>query len=222
MSMEEQSVEKVELFQGLTQEQIQLILDSCRRKSLQPDEVIFQEHDLGDSIWIIESGAVEIYRTIKGEVNKTIILLREGQIFGEMSFLDEGERTANAKTTQPSNLLILSLKDLLKICGKDTTLLTAFYLNLAKILAKRLKLTNEMLKDEVSWNLEAVGAAALNLHRLAENLSEITVLLRENLEVTGRLLQFDNSPAGYNLILKCQDDHIRLIPFHAVISIYVK
>lgn len=222
MVMEDSIMYKFEIFNGLSQQQRQMILDTCDRKALKAEEIVFREDDQGDSMWIIESGTVEIYTTIRENVNKTITLLSEGQVFGEMSFLEGMPRTASAKTTSASVLLLLSLGKMLKSCGNDTALLSAFYLNIAKILSKRLRQTNEMLKAEIAWNFEAMGAAALNLHRLAENLTEITVLLKENLEVSGRLLQFDNSPAGYNLILKTKDDHIQLIPFHAILSIYVQ
>lgn len=221
MIMDNSIIFQSEIFTGLSQKQVQMILDICDRKAFGSEEIIFRENDAGDSLWIIEAGTVEIYRTIRDKINKTIILLSEGQIFGEMSFLEGTTRTANAKTTRDASLLSLPLSKMLEKCGRDTALLSSFYLNIARILSKHLRNTNEMLKAEIDWNLEAIGAAALNLTSLAENLTEITVLLKENLEVSGRLLQFDHSPAGYNLILKSKDDHIRLIPFHAILSIYV-
>ena len=58
-------------------------------------EIIFEEGNSGDWIYVILSGSVEISRKINGR--KFILkVLKEGEIFGELSFIGQIKRTATA------------------------------------------------------------------------------------------------------------------------------
>ncbi|MFH1147886.1 MAG: cyclic nucleotide-binding domain-containing protein, partial [Pseudomonadota bacterium] len=58
-------------------------------------DYIFKEGTYGDWIYIINSGEVEISKSSKGE--KIIVeVLKAGEIFGEMSFIDKTPRSASA------------------------------------------------------------------------------------------------------------------------------
>ncbi len=61
----------------------------------QKGDIIFCEHEPGDSFYLIQSGRVHISR-VMGEIEKTIDILQPGEIFGEMAILEEVPRSANA------------------------------------------------------------------------------------------------------------------------------
>jgi CRP-like cAMP-binding protein len=67
-------------------------------------DVIFKEKEPGASMFIIQTGQVEIYRQQAGK-EKHIALLGPGDFFGEMSVLEEIPRTASARALQDSQLL---------------------------------------------------------------------------------------------------------------------
>ncbi|CAG0961310.1 partial Cyclic AMP receptor protein, partial [Anaerolineae bacterium] len=58
-------------------------------------EVLFREGDAGDRMYVIQSGAVRISKTVKGE-EKTLAILGPGEFFGEMAILNAKPRTATA------------------------------------------------------------------------------------------------------------------------------
>jgi CRP-like cAMP-binding protein len=58
-------------------------------------DIIFCEYEPGDSFYLIQEGRVQISK-ILGEIEKTIDILRPGEIFGEMAILEEAPRSANA------------------------------------------------------------------------------------------------------------------------------
>jgi len=59
-------------------------------------QIIFREGSAGDWLYIILSGSVEIFKTVRGE-KFTLDTLGPGEVFGEIAFLGGGKRTA---TTQ--------------------------------------------------------------------------------------------------------------------------
>ena len=59
-------------------------------------DVIFDEGSSGDWIYVVMSGEVEIFKSIRG---KKIVVetLHEGDVFGEVSFIDKQPRSAGAR-----------------------------------------------------------------------------------------------------------------------------
>ncbi len=65
------------------------------RRSFKAGKVIFQQGEPGDAAYVVESGEVGIYKTIKGE-NVKLGTVAPGGIFGEMAVIDGSERMASA------------------------------------------------------------------------------------------------------------------------------
>jgi CRP/FNR family transcriptional regulator, cyclic AMP receptor protein len=60
-----------------------------------PGELIFCEFEPGDAFYLIQEGRVQISR-IMGDIEKTVDVLKPGEIFGEMAILEEAPRSATA------------------------------------------------------------------------------------------------------------------------------
>lgn len=73
-------------------------------KEYQADEVIFFEHEPGDSFYLIQSGQVKIVRII-GDIEKIIDILDPGEFFGEMAILEETARSASAIAVDSCSVL---------------------------------------------------------------------------------------------------------------------
>ncbi|MBW2622599.1 MAG: cyclic nucleotide-binding domain-containing protein, partial [Deltaproteobacteria bacterium] len=66
-------------------------------------DTIFEEGNAGDWIYTILSGEVEVYKMVGGK--KVVIdLLIEGDILGEVSFIDKKNRSASAKARGQTKL----------------------------------------------------------------------------------------------------------------------
>ncbi len=73
----------------------------------EPGEIIFNEGDSGDFLYIITQGEVEVYNKKGGH----LAYLGPGQYFGEMALLREAKRNATIKCTKATNVLALTKKD---------------------------------------------------------------------------------------------------------------
>jgi CRP/FNR family transcriptional regulator, cyclic AMP receptor protein len=65
------------------------------RKSFRAGKTIFRKGDVGDVAYVIQSGTVDIVRTVAGQ-NRLIANLAAGEIFGEMALIDGKPRMADA------------------------------------------------------------------------------------------------------------------------------
>ncbi len=84
----------------------QEIFDKCGR-TYNAGDTIFREGDLGNEMYIIQSGRVKITKQLKDGVEKTLVILGPGDFFGEMAVIDKDVRSANASAMDASRLIAL-------------------------------------------------------------------------------------------------------------------
>jgi len=76
------------------------LVDHCREISLSPKEVLFNEDDLENAMYLILEGELEVF---KGP--KQIAILGPGQYLGEMSLIESKARSASARAVQTTLLM---------------------------------------------------------------------------------------------------------------------
>ncbi len=107
-------------------------------------EIIFSEGDIGTEMYIIQSGTVELLKSIGGET-RTLATLEKGDFFGEMSVLEDLPRTASARAKTDVEVV--------KINGAmfDTMLKsnTEIAIRMMRKLSRRLREVTEMLEQAV-------------------------------------------------------------------------
>jgi CRP/FNR family cyclic AMP-dependent transcriptional regulator len=75
-------------------------------KQLKAGEVLFKQGDLGEHMFIIQTGKVEVY--IKGQNgDKSLAFFGPGDFFGEMSIIEKAPRSANARAAEETRLIML-------------------------------------------------------------------------------------------------------------------
>ncbi len=99
------------LFQDLNEEQIQSLLEKTHKKQFKAGEYICTQGEIGKSLFLIESGRVEMRVTQSDSKEKTLNILKEGDHFGEMALLSDGIRTASAITLGDTDILEINKKD---------------------------------------------------------------------------------------------------------------
>lgn len=77
------------------------------RRTFAKGSVIFREGDRGDEAYLMQQGAVRIFKTVSGK-RITIGTVKPFQIFGELALMDNGARMAAAEATEDTTCLVLS------------------------------------------------------------------------------------------------------------------
>lgn len=104
----EDQLARVPFFEGLTRESLSLIAKVTTEESHATGTRIFQYGDPGDKLFIILEGKVRISREISGMGEEALAVLGPGEIFGEMSLLDEAPRSADARAHERCRLLVMT------------------------------------------------------------------------------------------------------------------
>lgn len=118
-------------------------------RNFKQGETIFEVGDAGAEVYIVRTGRVEIYvETADGER----VVLREnerGDVIGELSFLDGGPRTATAIAVEDAQMLSLHRERLLEFIDEHPHAA----LDLLTVVGRRLRTTHELLRTQVSRNV---------------------------------------------------------------------
>ena len=102
----------------------------CDEISLDTGEVLFETGEVGDSMFVIVSGAVEVVRG-----GAVIARLGEGECVGEMAALDWEPRSATMRASQATHLVRLERNDLMDLLTDYPELVRS----LSRVLVERLR-----------------------------------------------------------------------------------
>jgi CRP-like cAMP-binding protein len=105
-------------------------------RSYKAGDVIFQEGDPAEELFIVKSGKVEIRLG-----NRLLDTLGDMSIFGEMALIDHGPRSATAVAATDSMLVPVSEKQFLLMVSRTPY----FALNVMRVLVKRLRTSNSVI-----------------------------------------------------------------------------
>jgi len=150
------ALKEAEIFLQVTPSQLEDIGRICTEKTFNTGDIILVEGSHGDELYIIARGEVEVMidpSLVSPVANPesqpvTITTLRRGQSFGEIALVDHGMRSATVRASQHNTrLLVISSKDLLTMCERDTNLGFRIMYNLAADLAMKVRNNGLFLRD---------------------------------------------------------------------------
>ena len=111
LSEEAQSLARVPLFKRLEPHELEKLAEEIDQVNYKAGEVIFNEHDRGDALYVLEEGSVRIWVTDEDVQPVTLAELQPGAFFGELAVLDQGERSSSATAISDIHLHKLSSND---------------------------------------------------------------------------------------------------------------
>jgi len=108
MKKVEEGLARNQLFTGLEDFYIKGIISRGEVRSWPSGTQIITEGDPGDAVFFIISGRAKV--TLYGEEGREIVLaiLNEGDMFGEMSIIDDKPRSANVEAVQDLTCLVVT------------------------------------------------------------------------------------------------------------------
>ena len=105
---------KATIFAHVRDEYLAALARNLEEVSFESGEVLFREHDAGDAMYIIVSGAVDIS---KGD--RVFVTLGAVECVGEMAVLDAMPRSATVAAAEDSVMLVIDGRELFEIMASE-------------------------------------------------------------------------------------------------------
>jgi CRP/FNR family cyclic AMP-dependent transcriptional regulator len=135
---------EIAIFGGFSDSQLHQIFKYVEECVFKQGEIIFQKWEDPSHIYIVKKGKIDLLITEQGVVLKKKTLTT-GDCFGEASLMGMRKHTATAVAVEDSDALVLSWQALLRLRKEDSQLFSFLMMNIARELARRLELTDEIL-----------------------------------------------------------------------------
>lgn len=137
-------VENIALFKNFSKKDRKKICEMCKLIKFKEGQIIFNEGERDDSLYIILNGRVKI---LKSRTDKNILLaeLNKGDFFGEMEILHPSRsgRTASAVASSDAELLKITKQEIDKAIKNSRLYAFKLVHFFAKVLCERLRRMDE-------------------------------------------------------------------------------
>jgi uncharacterized membrane protein len=156
---------ELEFFETLSDDDRTALAEVIDFEKLEAGQLLFQTGEPGDSLYIVRSGEIELY--IKDTAGQRIVLniVGSGEMFGELSLLDSGPRSATATALVETELLVLDRDDLLLLFQKKPDAA----LHMLAAMSGMTRKADQLLRTRVSRNVnEEVQTNFTLLERIAD------------------------------------------------------
>ena len=156
---------EIKFFELLGEGERQALAHSIEQRNLGEGETLFHAGEPGDSLFVVCSGAIELY--IKDVTGQKIVLAvaEPGDWFGEVALLDAGPRTATAVAVTDSELVMFDRDNLIEVFQKNPHAA----LQMLAAMTRMTRRADELLRTRVSRNVnEEVEEKLTPLQRAAD------------------------------------------------------
>jgi len=131
-------------FGGVSKSAIERILSLSTHKIIAKDQLFFNENDQANSMFVLLSGSVDVYKTWQGK-QYTIAELNQGDCFGEMSVIDHCQRSASVKAREACEVLEIGMESFAALYKEDLKQYAILQMNIGREVSRRLREANKLL-----------------------------------------------------------------------------
>ena len=133
------------LFQGLSDKQLEDVVEVLDEVHFKSGEIIAKEGDPATELYFIKSGTAEVFKNEPGtDYEHHLSTLSAGDSIGEMAILDSKPRSASVRAVSDCSLLMLENDKLHSLSDVEESTCSKIKSNLSREMSERLRQTNEM------------------------------------------------------------------------------
>jgi len=142
-------LQKLPIFSKLSFDETSRLAAIIQRTGAAEGAVILDQNALGDALYVIQDGEVRVSRDVNGdgvhEDWEEIGRLGPGDLFGEMSLVDDLLTSARVTALRPCKLLKMPKADFNRLLAEDERFAVKVYRSFCRTLSDRLRRANQML-----------------------------------------------------------------------------
>ena len=144
------------LFAGVERTDVEWLFSMAEEITVPRGQVLMQEGDPGGSLYIVLDGEFEVSKR-SGNQNVVIALRGEGEVFGEMSLLDQSPRSATVRAVRDSRMLMIRQEAFQELLSRSPSAT----LGILRTMTSRLRNTEAMLRQ--NEKMAALGTLSAGL-----------------------------------------------------------
>ena len=146
-----------EVFGDLEERELNEVAQVAVPRHWEKGEVIFREGDVGDTCYLLRTGAVVLTREHQDGRTVALAELRAGMLFGELAMFRGETRSATAEAIEATTAVALLATDVQRLISRNPDIA----LKLLASLAERVSRTNERLLQQSFQTVAGRVASAL-------------------------------------------------------------
>jgi CRP/FNR family cyclic AMP-dependent transcriptional regulator len=166
----EETLARTDFFADAAPDALRRVAASGQELHLIRGDVLFNEGDPPEALYLVLRGRIAIALANPIDRRESVVALMEANdLFGEMGMLDDGPRSAMARALEPTTVLSIPYVPVFEMFDENPKLLW----NVTRLLAQRIRVTDEALADSVF--LDVTGRTAKRLLELANGTDEFAL-----------------------------------------------
>ena len=147
-----QDLRQAYIFSTLTDDELSVLAEQVELETHPAGTLIFRHNDVGDAMYIVQHGAVDLFVKDRTGAEVSVLYVEAGQVFGELSLLDNRPRSASARVLKEASLLVIRRSALVHVCMSHPLV----PLRMLEILASRVRSSSVMVQERIIPNANEV------------------------------------------------------------------
>src|SRR5439155_9655876 len=139
---------------GLEGHSLENLIDLLEERSFKPGDAIFNEGELGRTMYVLREGEVEVSRNSMGGKKTVIVDLGPGETFGEMTLVELQPRSATVVAKRKCVTYSLTNMDLYHLYQQDNYAYVIILQNICRMLSRRLRKADGRIVEFLSGSGE--------------------------------------------------------------------
>lgn len=137
-------LQQMPLFGGISDAALSFLLSVSADVSVSREAFFFREGEPGESMFVLESGLVEV-RKRAPQGSLLLCRLSPGSCFGEMAMIDLSPRSASVRALENCSGFEIFAASLFQLYERDLEQFALIQMNMARELSRRLRVADERL-----------------------------------------------------------------------------
>jgi len=148
-----ETLRRVPFFAVLPADELKSLAAHCVARRLAKDEMLFAEGDASEGLYVVQDGAVKLFKMADTGREQVLVIERAGSTVGELPLFDGGTLPASAVAIEDSTLLFFPKREFLDLCRSNSEVAFAVIRTLAWRFRYMASLVEELSFKEVSHRL---------------------------------------------------------------------
>lgn len=138
---------EVELFNDLSNDELNLLEDAYEQKFLAPGEYLFKENNPRTSFYVVADGLIQLSKKDLNGDEKSLTMFGRSDFLAEGALLDDYPHSTNAKAITNAVVLIFNATNLHNILDTSPNIYVKIIAKTARIISRRMRQTTNQVID---------------------------------------------------------------------------